>query len=993
MKLFKRLAIGSILMALMVLLCACGPQEDTTDPLSGYSVEVDLPFATSSVQAISTPATLRLSGWLGETVVLTEGDYNELSLGSIGTKVRNLQKRLIELGYMTGTATGTFDQATALAVRQFEENYGRAPSGVASELLQYYLFSDTVKPYSVSAQTTKKATATPLTYRTLQRGDSGEDVKRLQQRLYELGYMTAVNGSYFDVYTETAIKDFESAYNRSRTGIATIELQGYLYSSSARNASVLAKSTPTPTPRPTATPKVIEGYSTLEYGDKGTAVTNLQKRLRELGYMKSKADGIYGDKTVEAVMAFEAAYGHIETGIATAEMQRYLYASDAIRFGTVTPTPTASPTPSSYPTLAYGSTGEDVFRLQRRLIELGYLSGDADGQYGRATQTAVSLFESYHGRTSTGVATSALQQYLYSADARQYVSLATPVPTATPFETMYTELRSGSFGMEVFQLQERLCELGYLQSKPDGYFGTDTEQAVRDFESAYSRVQSGIATSALQTVLYSASAKAAPTIAPTAMPTNTPATYKQLKKGDKGEDVRRLQQRLVELGYLAGTVDGYYGDGTEEAVKAFEAAYGRQKTGIATNELLTVLYSSSAKKNTSGNVAVSFVSLQSGDAGQAVTDLQNRLIQLGYLTGTASGQYDSATVNAVKSFQKVMGLKQTGAATSAMQRELFSSNAKGYSNEKMVDVNRDAYVSSTTANVYASINDSQPMTLLKMGSEVTVLRTRGIWAEVKGSNGSKGYMLLDDLTYKTNDFSGDSIVNVNSQAVITESSVNVYKTASASSQKMTALAKGTYVYWIRSKGDWAEIRNNANNVIGYVYTSQLRIVEDETVTPSVLGYSTLKNGSTGNEVKKLQTRLTELGYFYGDIGGNYLTKTTQAVKNFQKQIGLYPDGVSTPALQDLMYSDWAPRYKAYNQSEDGSYTDMYQGRSDIAVTRLQQKLVEYGYLSKASGVYDTATIKAVKQIQGIMGLQQSDGLASRELQAFLQTRGSAKLKK
>ena len=246
-------------------------------------------------------------------------------------------------------------------------------------------------------------------------------------------------------------------------------------------------------------------------------------------------------------------------------------------------------------------------------------------------------------------------------------------------------------------------------------------------------------------------------------------------------------------------------------------------------------------------------------------------------------------------------------------------------------------------------------------------------------------MLLDDLTYKTNDFSGDSIVNVNSQAVITESSVNVYKTASASSQKMTALAKGTYVYWIRSKGDWAEIRNNANNVIGYVYTSQLRIVEDETVTPSVLGYSTLKNGSTGNEVKQLQTRLTELGYFYGDIGGNYLTKTTQAVKNFQKQIGLYPDGVSTPALQDLMYSDWAPRYQAYNQSEDGSYTDMYQGRSDSAVTRLQQKLVEYGYLSKASGVYDSATIKAVKQIQGIMGLQQSDGLASRELQAFLQT--------
>ena len=993
MSLFKRLAFAAVLIALTAILCACGPQEDTTDPLGGYSVDVDLPFATSSVQAVSTPTTTKVTGWLGETVVLTQGDYSELSLGNIGTKVRNLQKRLIELGYMTGTATGTFDQATALAVRQFEENYGRSATGIATELLQYYLFSDTVKPYNAMAQTTKKATATPITYRTLQRGDSGEDVKRLQQRLYELGYMTAVNGSYFDVYTETAIKDFESAYNRSRTGIATIELQNYLYSSSARNASVLAKSTPTPTPKPTSTPRINDGYTTLEYGDKGAAVTNLQKRLRELGYMRSKADGIYGEKTVEAVMAFEAAYGHSQTGIATAEMQRYLYASDALRYGTVTPVPTVTPTPSYYNTLAYGSSGEDVFRLQIRLIELGYLSGTADGQYGRGTQSAVSLFETYHGRTATGVATSALQQYLYSEAARPYVQQATPTPTATPFASAYTELRLGSFGSEVLALQIRLRELGYFDGEPDGYFGSETEQAVRDFESAYSRVQSGVATSALQTVLYSSGAKAAPTIAPTPVPTAAPVTYKQLKKGDKGEDVKRLQQRLVELGYLSGTVDGYYGDGTEQAVRAFETEYGRNATGIATNELQTVLYNPSAKRNTSGNVAVSYVSLQSGDAGQAVMDLQNRLIQLGYLSGQATGLYDSATVNAVKSFQKVMGLKQTGAATSAMQRDLFSANAKAYSNEKPVEVNRPAYVSSNSANVYASINDSQPLTLMKMGAEVTVLRTRGIWAEVQGSNGSKGYMLLDDLTYKTTDYSGDSVVAVNSQAVITESNIPVYKSPSESAQKLTTLAKGSYVYWIRSRGEWAEIRNNDNNAVGYIYTSQLRIVEEEAVMPSVPGYSTLKNGSTGNDVKKLQTRLTELGYFYGDIGGNYLSKTTQAVKNFQKQIGLNPDGVSTPALQDLMYSEWAPKYKAYTQNEQGAYTDMYQGRSDSAVTKLQKKLVEYGYLSKTNGVYDSATVKAVKEIQGILGLQQTDGLASRELQAFLQTRGTLKLKK
>lgn len=37
-------------------------------------------------------------------------------------------------------------------------------------------------------------------------------------------------------------------------------------------------------------------------------------------------------------------------------------------------------------------------------------------------------------------------------------------------------------------------------------------------------------------------------------------------------------------------------------------------------------------------------------------------------------------------------------------------------------------------------------------------------------------------------------------------------------------------------------------------------------------------------MKKLQRRLKQLGYFDGDIGGNYLTKTTKAVKEFQAAI-------------------------------------------------------------------------------------------------------------
>ncbi len=977
MKLVKRLGFLAIIILLMLILGACGPEEDKTDPLSGYNVDVNLPFATSDAHVITTPRTSRLSGWLGESVELTEGDYTALQLGDIGTKVRNLQKRLIELGYMSGTASGTYNQATAQAVRQFEESYGQAPTGTASELMQYYLFSDAVKKYTAAA--TARVTATPLSYRTLQRGDSGDDVARLQQRLYELGYLSQVSGSYFDVYTETAVKDFESAYNRSRTGIATIELQTYLYSTNARYASQVIRTTPTPTPRPTPTPAPYADYATLEYGDKGSDVTALQNRLRQLGYLRSKADGIYGEKTVEAIRAFEAAYGQRETGIATPALQYYLFSSDARRYGTVTPTPTFTPTPTGFNALSYGSSGDEVLRLQLRLIELGYLSGSADGVYGRATQTAVSLFETQHGRTATGVATSALQSFLYSQQAQ-------PMPTQQAVPG-YSDLSVGSFGTDVLALQQRLRQLGYFSGAEDGYYGQDTAQAIMAFEEAYGRSLSGVATAALQSVLFSDSAKAAPR--------ETALVYTALQKGDKGDAVKLMQERLMELGYLAGSADGYYGDGTQDAVRAFEAANGRAQTGVASSELQALLYSSSARRNNTGDVAVSYSSLKSGDTGAAVSALQARLISLGYMPGTATGTYDARTVNGVKSFQKAMGLSQTGAASSAMQKTLYSSSAKDASASKATTVNRPAYVSATSADVYAYFSDNAPSATLRMGQEVTVLRTRGLWAEVQSSGGATGYMLLESLTYITQDVNEDSLVTINAGAVITQNDVAVYKSWSTSSGKMATLSKGTYVLWLRSRGEWAEIKNTANGVVGYIRTSQLMISDDVPQQQAQSSYTTLQNGSKGEEVKALQRRLTELNYFYGDIGGNYLSKTTDAVKRFQYQIGLETDGVATPGLQEILYSVYAPSYKSYTQSSQLYYTDMYQGRSDNAVKALQQRLSEYGYLSSGSvsGKYDSKTISAVQQIQQRLGFSRTDGIATRELQAFLMSKGSAALKK
>ena len=57
--------------------------------------------------------------------------------------------------------------------------------------------------------------------------------------------------------------------------------------------------------------------------------------------------------------------------------------------------------------------------------------------------------------------------------------------------------------------------------------------------------------------------------------------FPTLQKGDKGEDVRALQERLVALGYLKGAADGDFGGKTEAAVKDFQAANALEPTGIA----------------------------------------------------------------------------------------------------------------------------------------------------------------------------------------------------------------------------------------------------------------------------------------------------------------------------------------------------------------------------------------------------------------------------
>ena len=71
-----------------------------------------------------------------------------------------------------------------------------------------------------------------------------------------------------------------------------------------------------------------------------------------------------------------------------------------------------------------------------------------------------------------------------------------------------------------------------------------------------------------------------------------------LHNGSQGEKVWQLQERLKELGYYTGEVDGQFGPGTKEAVIAFQKKNGLDADGLAGEETQRVLYSENAVPNT-----------------------------------------------------------------------------------------------------------------------------------------------------------------------------------------------------------------------------------------------------------------------------------------------------------------------------------------------------------------------------------------------------------
>ena len=243
-----------------------------------------------------------------------------------------------------------------------------------------------------------------------------------------------------------------------------------------------------------------------------------------------------------------------------------------------------------------GSKGTTVKQLQQNLIGLGYLDGTADGSYGSKTRKAVEGFQAEFGLKADGTAGEATQTAIYNA---------------------------------VVRLQVELKNAGYAPGTADGHFGSKTRKALEKFQKDEELEITG------------------------EMNTATWAAMDRASTGIRGgaaartaEQIKRMQQALIGLGYLNDKADGVYGSKTREAVRQYQKAHGLTVDGSAGSKTMTSL------KNT-------------------VTALQSDLARKGYYSGKIDSSFGKGTQSAVKAYQKKNGLDQTGVAGAGTMKKLY----------------------------------------------------------------------------------------------------------------------------------------------------------------------------------------------------------------------------------------------------------------------------------------------------------------------------------
>ena len=239
-----------------------------------------------------------------------------------------------------------------------------------------------------------------------------------------------------------------------------------------------------------------------------------------------------------------------------------------------------------------------------------------------------------------------------------------------------------------------------------------------------------------------------------------------------------------------------------------------------------------------------------GDFSEEVAQLQLKLSKLYYYDGEITGSYGDLTQAAVLAFQADFDLPQTGVADVMTQELIFSV----------------AY---------------RPLRLGCVGEDVKILQKR-----------------LAALGYYTGKISGNYLP-------ATQEAVYAFQQCSGEVPTGTADVETLLLLY---SGDAMAYDPQLVLLPAATPAPPDALLYEEDVTfltpaPTVAFTKQLKYESKGELVKDVQRRLTELGYYEGNISGNFLGHTRNAVKAFQQQNALEADGIVGEMTWNCLFND------------------------------------------------------------------------------------------
>lgn len=389
--------------------------------------------------------------------------------------------------------------------------------------------------------------------------------------------------------------------------------------------------------------------------DSATA-KDVQQRLIDLGYLTGYADGIIGPRSTDAMKLFQRLNSLSVNGKADGDTLALLFSQDAL----------ALPA-----TLTSGSSGEAVERLQRRLTLYGFYDGDIDGNYAQKTVAAVRSFQQHlidqgyaEGIATDGAASPLTQYCLYSDE----------------YSTYLRDVAPGESDGEALRVERRLNQLGYMDMPADDVLDDYAIESIKLFQEQAVMQKDGLADRETIDALFSIEAPPAQRCAP-----------HDIASGDSGQVVRAVETALLSGGVTTRLPSGKYNAGLEAAIerahKYLESSGSDRASLFEDPKALTMEAVQALEEGLLGYKS------DDTDDSVEIQRVQNRLYTLYYLPKLGiDGMFGRESRNALKEFQAINNLSQTGKPDEATQNVLFSDRAVAKPFTHRIEVSLDRQV-------------------------------------------------------------------------------------------------------------------------------------------------------------------------------------------------------------------------------------------------------------------------------------------------------------